>query len=124
MGMSGEYAFAKYIGELDDFLAFRYMKDIDPYTGDGGADFVINGQEIDVKSSWQYNESVPLERMRMLIPNVRPLIYVYALLTNKGEAVHLMGWKQHHQLCYRGEYYDCPADLLNRLPEKGEDFLK
>ncbi|MBU1621918.1 MAG: hypothetical protein KKF27_21865 [Gammaproteobacteria bacterium] len=115
IGMAGEYIFAQYIDQLDDFLAYRKMKDFDPYTGDGGADFVLEGKKIDVKTSWQYRADVSLERLRMIVPDVRPVIYVYVIIDFQGEAGYLMGWKEHDKLQYREEYYDCPADLLEPM---------
>ena len=76
IGKLGEIAFGKLINQQPDFVARRY--------GDGGADFLVSGVGIDVKTSSKAD--------KLLVGEGKVKCDVYVLASIQGDSCILHGW--------------------------------
>lgn len=130
VGQMGEYALAKWFGDIPSYFSRRQKINETPWKGDDGSD--IDGLHIDVKTSLMRRQKDPSRYNLLVRPGERHQhnIYVLALVESiELKKVLLVGWLKDSELpthpvssgIFEGAYL-MPAtnlnDMKNLLTEK------
>lgn len=108
VGQLGEYALAKFLGDIDGYFERRDLMNLNPTVGDDGSDF--GGLPIDVKTSLMRASLKPLSYNLLVRPRERHAdnLYVLALVSQIQDTeakVYLVGFAEDRELPFVPESF-------------------